>query len=76
MRHNMKAERARFGLTLADVAKAVGVHVNAVRRWEAGESEPLGSNLVRLSELYKCSPEYLLDQTDVRDKSVVSPSLS
>lgn len=64
MRGNMRAERARLGLTATEVAEKVGVHVNALLRWEKGESEPLGENLVTLAKLYGCSPEYLLEQTN------------
>lgn len=72
MRGNMKAERARLGMTLADVAAALKVHENAVLRWENGQAEPLGSNIVKLAELYGCSPEYLLEQTDMRHGKVVA----
>lgn len=60
----MKAERGRKGLTAKQVASLVGVHENAVLRWESGAAEPMGSNLIELSKLYGCSPEYLLEQTD------------
>ena len=33
-RGNMKAERVRKGMTLEDVSNAIGVHVNAISRWE------------------------------------------
>lgn len=66
MRKNMKAERARSGFTAEEVAQKIGVHPNALLRWENGESEPLGSNLVSLSKLYDCSPGYLLGLTDER----------
>lgn len=46
MRGNMKAERIRNGMTAHEVAKKLGVHVNAVSRWENGEAEPMGSNLI------------------------------
>lgn len=71
MRGNMKAERARLGLSAKDVASTLGVHENALLRWEKGEVEPLGSNLLGLSELYGCSPEYLLEQTDNPHEKVV-----
>lgn len=66
MRYNMKAERSRMGLSAKEVAKRIGVHENALLRWENGDSEPLGSNLIALSEFYSCSPEYLLELTDKR----------
>ena len=64
MRHNMRAERARAGMSVSKVAEAIGVHPNAVARWESGQAEPTASNLIALSALYNCTPEYLLDMTD------------
>lgn len=72
MRHNMRAERARKGMTVEQVADAIGVHANAVHRWEHGDSEPLATNIVALSKLYGCSPEYLLDMTDAPDGVAVA----
>lgn len=66
MRGNMKAERARFGLTIEDVAKKVGVNRNSVFRWESGEVEPTAENLEKLARLYDCTVEYLLEQTTDR----------
>ena len=61
MRMNMKAERARTGLTAEEVAKRIGVSVNTLLRWESGQNVPLAENLMHLAQLYKCSPDYLLD---------------
>lgn len=72
MRGNMKAERVRRGLSIQQVAEMVGVHVNAVSRWENGEAEPLGSNLIKMSRFYGCSPEYLMEQTLDRDGEAVA----
>lgn len=72
MRGNMRAERERIGMTAQEVADAIGVHVNALLRWENGQAEPLGQNLVNLAHLYGCSPEYLLDQTDGRARQAVA----
>ena len=72
MRGNMKAERVRRGLSIHQVAEMVGVHVNAVSRWENGGAEPLGSNLIKMSRLYGCSPEYLMEQTSDRDGEAVA----
>lgn len=66
MRGNMKAERARVGLTAEEVAKKIGVHPNAVLRWENEEAEPLCTNLIKLAKLYGCSPDYLPGLTDER----------
>lgn len=67
---NIRAERARKGLTVKEVAEAIGVHENAVSRWESGETQPRADNLLKLSHLFGCSPEYLLGCTDVRHEEV------
>ena len=72
MRSNMKAERSRKHMTARQVAEALGVHENAVLRWENGDAEPMGSNLVNLAKLYGCSPEYLLEQTDEREGKTIA----
>lgn len=72
MRGNMKAERIRNGLTIEQVGKCIDVHPNAISRWENGKAEPSASNLIALSNLYKCSPEYLLDMTDDRTAAVIA----
>ena len=72
MRRNMRAERARNGLTIADVADKLGVHPNAVSCWEREKTNPSSEHLLALCGLYKCSPEYLLDMTDERKGTAVA----
>lgn len=67
MKSNIRAERARLNLTQADLAIAVGVHVNMVCRYESGESEPSGGVLVRMAAFFGCSPDYLLGLCDERN---------
>lgn len=66
MKSNIRAERARLNLSQADVADAIGVHVNMISRYESGVSEPSGSVLVRLAAFFGCSPDYLLGLCDER----------
>lgn len=66
MKSNIRAERARLNLSQADVADAIGVHVNMISRYESGMSEPSGSVLVRLAAFFECSPDYLLGLCDER----------
>lgn len=76
MRKNMKAERARVGLTTKEVAQLVGVSINQISRWELGLQEPSATHLLDLARLYKCSPEYLMEITDeLNEQIVASPSL-
>ena len=71
MRRNMKVERVKHGYTQEELGKLIGVHKNAISRWETGETDPTSSNLVALCSLYGCSPEYLLDMTDDKRVSAV-----
>ena len=72
MRKNMRAERVRNNLTRQQVADTLKVSLNAVSRWETGESEPKASNMIALCQLYKCSPEYLMDMTDDRHAALIA----
>jgi transcriptional regulator with XRE-family HTH domain len=66
MNNNIKAERVRAGKTIAEVAKQIGTSPNSVYNWESAATEPNARSLVRLANLYDCSPDYLLDMTDER----------
>ena len=61
MRRNMRAARVKKGLTTEQVGSLLGVHENAVQRWERGDAEPMGSNLIALSKLYGVSPDLLME---------------
>lgn len=71
IRSNMKAERARNGYTVEQVAEKIGVHSNTIVRWENGTAEPRASNIVAMAHLYRCTPEYLLGIAANRGDSAV-----
>ena len=52
--------RKKVGLTQADVANYLGVTRQAYCNYENGNREPDLNTLLRLSELYKVSADYLL----------------
>lgn len=72
MSKRMKQEREMTGKSAKEVAKDIGVHENALLRWENDEANPLASNLVKLAKYYGCSVEYLLGYTDERDGKAVA----
>ncbi len=72
MRGNMGAERKRRGLSAKEVAEIVGVHPNALLRWERGEAVPMASNIVKLANFYGVTVEYLIEQTDDPHGQVVA----
>lgn len=53
--------RIILGLNQQEAADALGVSRVIVARWEAGKSKPSADNLVKLSKLYGCTIEDLLD---------------
>ena len=64
MRQKMRDARNKAHLTADEAAKRVGVHVNALLRWERGDAEPMGANLIALSNLYGVSPDELLEECE------------
>lgn len=67
MRGNLKAERARNGLSAREVADLVGVSEGSVLNWEQGISEPRATSLLKLAQIYRCTPDYLLGLTTERN---------
>lgn len=66
MGSNIASERIRKGLTQAELAVEVDVSEGTVKRWERGKSTPNGDALLRMSDLFHCSTDYLLGRTEER----------
>ena len=66
MGDNLREERVRLGLSVEEAAAGMGVAPAALRSWEAGEDEPRGSDLLRMSRYYGCSPDWLLGMAGKR----------
>ncbi len=56
----LKAARAQSGKTQEEVAEQMGVTSHAVYYWESGRANPSHEHLVRLSEVYGVSVDWLL----------------
>lgn len=61
---NINAERSRAGMTVEDLARHLGVTRKTVYNWMAHGSIPQ-SKLVKMSELFNCSIDYLLEREPV-----------
>lgn len=61
MRVNLRAERARKGLTTKKAAEMVGVTQNTYYRWEHGLCVPSAMHVINLSKLYGISAEEILE---------------
>lgn len=49
---NLKAMREKYNLTQISVAKAIGVSINTVAKWENNVSTPSEDNLKKLDNLF------------------------
>lgn len=58
---NINAERSRKGMTIADLANALGVTRKTIYNWMAHGSI-LQSALEKMATLFDCSIDYLLKQ--------------
>lgn len=57
----IKHRRTELGLTLKDVAKALGVSEGTVSRYETGDIQNMGIDKIQsLSKVLQCSPGYLM----------------
>ncbi|WP_158785126.1 helix-turn-helix domain-containing protein [Pantoea sp. BAV 3049] len=54
------SRRVELGLSQQQVADLIKRSYVSVYRWEAGETEPKGKNLLALANALKCSPAWLL----------------
>lgn len=48
--------RMRAGYTQTELALIIGVNQGAISQWESGKTAPTMKNLIRLAEVFKCSP--------------------
>ena len=62
--NRLKKLRTNFRLSQRDVAKILEISPSIVSAYETGERTPSVEILLKLSELYKCSTDYLLGKTE------------
>ncbi len=61
--NNIKFAREAKGLSQKEIAIHLGVSGPTVSEWETGKKNPLGKNLMKLSDLLGVSVDYLLGRT-------------
>ncbi len=78
LRDRIKQFRLAQGLTLAQVADAIGVKEATAQRYESGDIKNIKQETIfRLSELFSVSPAYLMGWTDepyLYDKEKTAPA--
>lgn len=62
----IKERRLALGMTLLDVANALGVKEATVQRYESGEiKNPKHQTVAELARIFRCSPSYLMGWEDI-----------
>lgn len=64
----LKELRKSRKLNQVDLGKIAGITSKQIQRYESGESEPTLSVLVRLSDYFDVSLDYLVGRSDVRER--------
>lgn len=61
LHERIKERRLCLGMTLLDVANALGVKEATVQRYESGEiKNPKHHTVIELAKIFRCSPAYLM----------------
>lgn len=66
LKEGLKRARKEAGLTQAELAEKMGVHIKTVMNWEQGIAEPSLGTLMKLTELYNCDLDYLTGRIDCK----------
>lgn len=63
----IKLERVRYGISQKDLADALGVSAKSVQNWEHEIASCSTRNLLAMSNIFKCSTDYLVGKSKVRE---------
>ena len=66
MPNTIKSERVRAGLSQDELAERLGVSPITIRNWESGRNAPTVTKRVELSDIFRCSIDYILGRCDER----------
>lgn len=67
--------REERGISMMTLAKAIGVSDTAVCKWENQISEPKLSYIMKLSDYFNCSADYLMGRSDDFGSYIPKPQL-
>lgn len=72
----LKEARKNAGLTQADLAESLCVSRQAITKWESGKGIPDVENLRMLSKALDVSIDFLLDDEETMDKTVIKEQIN
>jgi len=69
--NRIKELRSEKGLLQSDVAKYIGKSERMVGFYEKGERDPNTDTLIKLSELFDVSTDYILGKSSIRNSKKI-----
>ncbi len=72
----LKEARKNAGLTQVELAEKLCVSRQAITKWESGKGIPDVDNLKMISKVLNVSIDFLLDEEDVLDKTVIKEQIN
>lgn len=73
---NLRLLRTEKGLKQKDIAEFLGVNRTTYVKYETGASEPDNATLIRLSDFFNVSIDFLLGKTDLRNYNDYNPGIN
>lgn len=67
--NRIKKERENLNLTREDLAKKIGVSYSAIAMYEQGNREPNNDIMLKMCDLFNCSIDYLMGNSNIRTLS-------
>jgi transcriptional regulator with XRE-family HTH domain len=58
---NIKEYRESLGVSQEKLARALGLSVSAISKWEQGQNSPSPAYVLALSKIFECSPRDIFD---------------
>ena len=64
---NLKLQRKKAGLTQSEFAQKTNTSVATLRRWEAGQTSPDASKILKIAEVLNVSPEEIFSGNSIKN---------
>lgn len=75
----IRSRRKDLKMTQGDVAKKIGISRVSYTQWELGETNPNGENLLKVSQVLSCTPDWIVSgkgtPRDIHDNVDAAPRL-
>lgn len=73
LKNRLKLLRNELKLTQGEIAEKLNIALSTYSNYEQGTRNPDWNMLIKLSDIYFCSIDYLIGRTNIRDEILVPP---